>query len=358
MTLQWVAVDLLSGVIVCDLPSISAVQDPFRRTLGRYETQTATLTVTSKIDPAWVQGTLPMASALIAYRGAPGQEVIQWGGIVLRRQRKLGNQVVLSLVTPEAYLDRRYAGNYTATNRDQNLMVLDLVTAFAADTGGLPFAMTTTGAGTPRTESTSDKDDATVYALLQQAMAADGGPEFTADWVWTHGPERITPRITVGSRIGNPVIPGLQPAAFFETAMLTDALFDEDYSSSKGANITTTTGAGQGDSRPQASAILANMKGRPKVELRTSTSETDVSLLQRLATADLARLQDGAQTVSLTASVAGAPQLGVDWNLGDDIGYELSGAAYPSPVQGVGRCIGYELDDTTVTPILYVPEGG
>ena len=70
----------------------------------------------------------------------------------------------------------------------------------------------------------------------------------------------------------------------------------------------------------------------------------------------------------MTASIEKAPVLGIDWMLGDDIGYQLGGLAYaqgapagresvpafPAGVRGVMRAIGWELnmDDQTITPIL------
>ena len=71
---------------------------------------------------------------------------------------------------------------------------------------------------------------------------------------------------------------------------------------------------------------------------------------------------------SLTAAVEAAPRLGLDWGLGDDIGWSLAarsvspGRRIPGdpasgwiPVEGVGRAIGWEASLSgveTVTPIL------
>jgi hypothetical protein len=56
---------------------------------------------------------------------------------------------------------------------------------------------------------------------------------------------------------------------------------------------------------------------------------------------------------------------GRDWGIGDDIGYEITGVdaltgldtvpAFPGGLSGVGRCIGVERTDTTITPVLFVP---
>ena len=70
----------------------------------------------------------------------------------------------------------------------------------------------------------------------------------------------------------------------------------------------------------------------------------------------------------LTAAVEAAPRLGLDWGLGDDIGWSLAGRSVSPgrripgdpgsdwlPVEGVGRAIGWEMSLSgvqTVTPIL------
>jgi hypothetical protein len=66
--------------------------------------------------------------------------------------------------------------------------------------------------------------------------------------------------------------------------------------------------------------------------------------------------------------VENAPRLGIDWSIGDDIGYVIGGSAvdergqeyetvpgFPGGVQGSARAIGWELNLTgieTVTPVL------
>src|SRR5690349_10092355 len=107
MALKWLAVDTVKGAVICHLPSVTP-DGPLRRTIGRYESQTASLVVTESTSPAWPNAVIPFQSILVAYDGPVGSERIAWAGVVLQSTRTLGNVVQLSLATPEIYLDRRY----------------------------------------------------------------------------------------------------------------------------------------------------------------------------------------------------------------------------------------------------------
>lgn len=365
--LKWLAVSLLSGQIICDLPGITSA-DPIRRTLGKYESITANLTVTDKTSPSWREATRPGASALVAYRGQPGSEVVYWGGIVLHRTRAMGtNTAVLTLVTPECYLDRRYTGAYTTdpaitgAKRDQNVVVSDLVTDFVRSNSGLPITVTTVSNGLPVPTVYAvynDYDDKTVYSNIGTLNAAVNGPEFTAHWVWNQAAATISPVLYVGNRIGFAVPAGLAPRATFDVANLISGALDEDYSTGKGANVVTATSSGQGLARPQATSPVGtpNYNGRPRMEYRyqPSTSIADPLTLQQHSDRGLTLIGDGTNTVTLKANAQSRPLFGVDWALGDDIGYVLTGPLFPGDFAGVGRCIGYEVTDSYTSPVLYV----
>lgn len=362
--LRWLAVDLVNGRVICELPGISSA-DATRRTIGRYESLSAKLNVTATTSPDWLTATRPMQSALIAFRGPAGGEVIAWGGVVLRRQRSVGtNQVSLTIATPECYLDSRYTGAYTTdpsltgVKRDQNTVVADLVAQFCVANQGLPITVQTVGgAGQQVLAAYNDYDDKTVYSNLGSLSGVLNGPEWTGHWVWNSGANTITPILYVGNRIGTPASAGFGPAVTFDATDLIEATLDENYTSGSGANDVTATSTGEGLARPQATAVSSSFNGRPRVQFRyqPTTSIQDPLTLQQHATQSLALLAEGTNTVTLKASATTGPQLGVDWGLGDDIGYFLDGPAFPGGFSGVGRCIGYEADDTYTSPVLYVP---
>lgn len=366
--LQWLAVDLLTGSVICALPSL-VYTDPFSRTLMAYTSQTASLYITDTISPDWIYGTRAGATALIAYRGAEGPSTVIWGGIVLRRQRSQGsNQVTLTLATAEAYLDRRYTGAYTTdptdigATRNQNTIVSDLVTDFVVANQGLPITVVTLDDGNPVPSiiaTYNDYDDKTVYSNLGALSGLLNGPEWTADWQWDPVANTITPIFYVGNRIGSPVPAGLNPTAIFDSANLLEGDYDENYSSGMGANDVMATSSGQGLARPEAvyPPSSNSFDGRPRWQYRyqPATSIQDTLTLAAHAQQAWNILNEGTTTVTLKASPNVGPQLGTDWFIGDDLGYFFDGTAFPDTPQGIGRCVGYQATDKYTAPSLYVP---
>jgi hypothetical protein len=79
-----------------------------------------------------------------------------------------------------------------------------------------------------------------------------------------------------------------------------------------------------------------------------------VSVLDAHAEAQLARVRGGAQLLGITSRLAAYPRYGVDWALGDDIGWQLTGHGHPQGFTGQGRAVGFELDAQagTIRPLL------
>jgi len=68
-------------------------------------------------------------------------------------------------------------------------------------------------------------------------------------------------------------------------------------------------------------------------------------------------MADGTTAVSLRAVAEEAPRLGVDWFIGDDIGYAIGAEVpgFPGGLSGTGRAVGWELTLTEpqmVEPLL------
>jgi hypothetical protein len=129
-------------------------------------------------------------------------------------------------------------------------------------------------------------------------------------------------------------MPGMAPTATFDLpGCITDALSTVDYSAGKGANDVMAVSTATSGTRPQSAHHLAPDDGRPTYEARVtpSTSIIDTATLDAHAAKVLAVMQDGATSLALSASVMAsatkpaAPPLGIDWNLGDDVGYSIGG---------------------------------
>jgi hypothetical protein len=254
-----------------------------------------------------------------------------WGGLVTQRTRGSGDTVDLALATLESYFDRRFVGDVTYPATGQNAIVADIVTKYVATgaLGGIPIRVVQVGgAGTLRDRTYLDADDKTVYSCLTELAGVIGGPEWTIEWEHQSSPERYTPVLYVGARIGTPVMAGLAPAAVFDLpGCVTDATYIEDYSAGKGANSVIASSSGVAGARPQSPAQIAVDDGRPTYEARFAPS-TDITLTATLtdhAARMLSSVAQGSTALTLSAAVAAAPKLGTDWVLGDDVGYSIGG---------------------------------
>jgi hypothetical protein len=194
------------------------------------------------------------------------------------------------------------------------------------------------------------------------------GPQWTVGWEWQSGPQRVTPVLYVSDRLGRAVPATLAaPNALFSMpGCVSSFTYDEDWSTGKGANRVTATGSGQGLTRVSDTEDALNFKGRPMFELRYAPPQPSLSAgvaastltVHQHASAALAFLQVGARVLTMTAAIQDAPVLGLDWFLGDDVGYDLMAPGFidGSLSAGVGRCIGWQRDDTTVTPVLFTQD--
>ena len=362
---KWVATGAANGRILANLPGL-APTGQLRRTMGRSESATFTLTVTDATDPNWELATREGLGSLYALvTDDDGADRVVWGGLVMKRDLSLGNTVTIAAATHEIYLDGRYTGAYVATGRDQNLMMADFVGVASRPVPtvpslpGLPFQTVIVGAaGALRDRAYNDWDDKTVFAVMDELAHVIGGPQWLISWQRLHAPERIVPVVMIGTRLGNARMPGLAaPVAWSPKADVTGTL---SRSWSAGANIVTATSTGSGTGvRPQSPPQAGTADGRPAWEYRfaPSTSITSTGTLTDHATAQLAQMRNGAQTLTFTASRATGPRLGIDFDLADDADVILDGPLFPTPLTVQGQIVSYDFDGDTVTPILATPGG-
>ena len=354
MTLSWLSVDSNTGAVITDLTNLR-VDGALKATLMRYETATANLPL-DQAPPNWRVATRPAGTFLVAL---DEQEQPLWGGMVIRRTRAVGGGVALSLVSAEGYLDRVYVGDIAYTGAPQNLLVQTLVEDYAA-TGtlrGLPIRVEVVGGdGVPRDRTYKDSEDKTLYSILTDLSGVLGGPEWTIGWEWVD--ERTLGLVFyVGDRIGSPAPAGLNPAAqFYLPGSVTDAELEEGYGSDEGANDIIAVSTGTEDARPQSPRQANDTDLRPRFEYRwtPSTSIKDVGTLTSHAQRALAAMKDGTLALSLTANRQEAPRLNQDWHIGDDIGFDITAPEFPDGLVGTARCVGWELTDTTITPLVDV----
>jgi hypothetical protein len=276
--------------------------------------------------------------------------------MVIRRTRVPGGGVKLSLVTAEGYFDRVYVGDHSFAGVGQNTIVQALVDAYAS---GLPVRVEVVGGdGVPRDRTFADTDDKTLYSVLTDLSGVLGGPEWTVRWEWVDE-RQLGLVLTVADRVGSPPPTGLEPAAqFYLPGSVTEAELVEGYGSDEGANDVMAVSSGVEDARPQSPHQMNSADLRPRFEYRwtPSTSISDVDTLTSHAQRALSAMQDGSLALAITANREEAPKLGRDWRIGDDIGFSIEAPEFPDGLVGTARCVGWELTDTTITPLVDVTD--
>lgn len=371
VVVNWLGCDLVTGRIIEELPDI-VPGGQLGAILGAYSSTSFKLPLAMAghgAPPAnWEQATEPGRTMIVAVIN----DVPVWAGIILVRGGGKDAFVDLGCATLEAYLDRRFVGDHTWTAQDESSVIAAGLIGDAA-TEGIGFTVDAPSTGTTRDRAYLDQDDKTIYSALTELMGVDAGPEWTVTVGWADASHTIVSKtVRVRKRIGVASTPpdlnnptGSANAVFMSTGA-SEAVYTlrEDYSAGSGANHIVATSSGEGDSRPQSSparatALLA--AGWPRWEHRftPSTSISSTTTLDGHATAALALMDDGANIVTITARADVYPVLGIDWALGDDIGYELVGHRHPNGLTGVARAIGWNLDAAagTVSPILFTNEG-
>lgn len=361
MQLQWVAVNFATGNIVCDLTGIDLAA-PLVRTIGQYESVQMSLTVDDNTNPDWLYGTMPYVGALIAYTGTNTAPTVVWGGVVTQRVRTPGSNVVqLALSTPEEHLDRCPVGTYNSGTKNQDTIVSDLM-AWTMGTNGVAWTLNHLANASTQTQSVSYTPSAqtTVYSALQALTAVSGGPEWTAGWSWDVAGGTITPTLSYGARIGQPVNAGAQPNVTIEAQdLMGGSAFTEDYSAGMGANVVTCYGSASANATssdvPYATAQAVNLNGRPLLTYfyQPNSTVSDPATLATYASQALAEMSDGAQALTMVIpNDLPGKQFGLDWHLGDDIGWRIGGPAFPVELSGIGRAVSLQADWATITPVL------
>jgi hypothetical protein len=382
LTLQWVAADLLTGRIVADLPSFDP-QWPLKRTVSTVDTGSGTLHLAGAPEN-WEQAIREGASLVACYDDADDTLPIAWCGYVptIGELEAASDEVPVNMATFEAMLDRVTVGNVTYTTSDhRDDIIADLVNTWFTTCGitYLQLSYTAGGGPTPPLMDSppasiptaaiimQNTDDASVLKRMQQVTGQLGG-EFTVNWAFSADQQYLVPTLVFGDRVGRAAVAGSDPAVTYELpGQLVNVRQLRDYSAGAGANKIVPYSSGQGETTPFGTPVVLPTEGRPVFEYRYQpASNTSPAGLAPFAQQAAKILGPGRRPIGLVVSLARANgrRLGVDWNLGDDIGYavrspyvdeegnEVTIKAFPGGLSGVGRCIGYELTDTTITPVL------
>jgi hypothetical protein len=352
MSLSFVSVDINTGAIIADLPNLK-MSGTMNQTLMRYESQTAELPL-DNAPSNWETATREGSAVIVCL--ADDAQTPLWGGMVTSQEINETGGVPLGLATLEAYLDRVYVGDESFSNVDQNVIVQTLVNKYVGRLHGIPIRVQIVGpAGPVQSYHFADTDDKTLYSILTQLSGVVGGPEWTIGWEYASG--KYTPVLYVGNRIGVAAPAGLNPDAVFNMpGPVSKFKFVKSYASGSGANNVIATSSGMGGARPQSApqTPATGYDGRPIFEYRfsPSTQITSTDTITAHAQRALTAMQNGSRSLTIEANRQEGPKLVDDWNLGDDIGFDLTCTAWPDGRAGTARAVGWQLDDNTIIPIL------
>lgn len=356
--ITWLGCDLVTGQIVEELPDLT-VSGKLGRLLMAYSSAAFSLPIPTA-PRNWEGATEEGRTMIVAVLGG----VPVWAGIVLRRVGGDGPTAKLACVSIEGYLERRYVADHTWTGQDEASVIAAGLLGDANAVEGINLVVDAPATGTLRDRTYFDQDDKTVYSAMRELAGVLGGPEWTVVYGWTTADQvAVSKTVRVRPRVGYATA---TPNAVFSTVggSETRYSYSEDYSSGSGANHIVATSSGEGASRPQSAparneAVFA--AGWPRYEHRYSPSSsiTSIPTLDAHAAAALALMGRGARVLTLTARLDAYPLLGTDWDVGDDIGYDLIGLRHPAGLKGVVRNVGWDLDpaEGTISPILLTTIG-
>lgn len=374
----WLSCDLTSGRIIAELPDITG---NVSRVLTAYTSESLTVPI-----PIGGPAAVPLETVLAATQPARTMIVAvvnnipTWAGIVLTRNGGTGATLTLGCATPEQYLTRRVVRDHIWTGQDQ---VSFIAAGLASDAGnlagvgsGIGFIIDAPASAVLRDRTYLLSDRKTVYEALRELAGVNGGPEWTVDLDWTDATQTAVAKILrIRGHIGAVSEAVFQSSAssMFSSQGSSDARYThaEDYTESRHANYVVAYSSGEGQDQPASTPAVdqpALDSGVPIWErhYQPSTSIIEIATLNSHATAELARVRGGSLTWTIEARWSEYPRYGIDWRLGDDIRFELTGHRHPPPssgaagVTGMARCIGFAMNiqTGTISPILLDPQKG
>lgn len=375
----WKAVQAVTGTPIADLPNFTV--DVLPDTIMAAETFQGTMPINPADNNApenWIASSDPWCVAIL--RVDEDTNVCVGGGYINGRVRTQGDTATIPLVTFPGYLDRRKTGNYAPTATDQNTIAAQLVTRFAitasaAGLNGWPATVNVVGgAGMARDRTYAVTDWKTVLQNLTELSGVINGPEWTVTMQHLSGPERWLPVFNIGSRIGTPATAGLAPAVQFQLGgseaggTITDFAYTEDWSDGKGANYVTAYGLTDATTGTTPTQSLAYTGNPRQLELdytwNPSTSITDTLTLLQHVQQKLPLMQTGSRSLALAIQGNVFPRAGVDFRLGDDVGYAIGGLdsvgnetvpSVPGGISGVSRVIGIQRRDPDGAAPVTIP---
>jgi hypothetical protein len=349
----WYAADAATGAVLDELPLTAS---PISRVMGQAMSVSMDLIIAGA-PKGWIQDTEPGRTMVVC---AVSDNPI-WAGLNIGRTRGSANTTTLSLVTPEAYLDRRYTDNHSWIGVDECSVVgAGLIGDCAVN--GIGLVIDAPASGTLITETYLDSNDTTILSALTSLLQT-GSPEFTVDVSWTDTTKTaFTLTVRIRHKLG---VQSTTPNAVFELpGCVTAYTQNENYQGGSGATTVRAYGNGEGVSRASSGDISSVLlaQGWPRWDYRWTPNQgtLDPAVLTAAAQRAIDAMGTGTSVWTLDANAAQAPQVGADWGLGDSVALLIDPGSSPGHPDGVSatlRALGWSLDFTAgkITPVLAGP---
>lgn len=345
--LSWIAISLVDGSPICELPYLQA--DTIEYHLMEGTSQTFRLPYDG-LPVNWKDACRPGGVAYILLQ----DETPIWGGILMDVGISLSkDSISLKVDTIETYLERCPTGDLDYTRQDQNLIVADLIYNAAIQDMHNCLAVSYWPSERILDRTYKDTDDKSVLSAIQELANLQGGPEWGHWWVRTDDGRYhclIESRDHYGSE---------HPVTDFTLAQMTGFERDIDASGDSLANKVRAVSTAEGDRRPSSGWVSYADRTRPvwPLSYAPSTSIKDQATLESHARRRLAASMRGAVTHSVTLDLLTAPRLGVEWKPGDLVRWDVSEAEdrLLGRGRGVARVIGYKISfqgSWSLTPVL------
>lgn len=342
---QFLSVSLIDGTVLAEFPDLDVSKLSYR--FEEVTSETATLPWRN-IPSNWNEATLPYGVAILLVRDS----TVWWGGIVVKRARTFqGDGLSLTLATVEHYFDSVFVKDRSYSDREQTWIASDLVTDTLMDHRFL-LDIETASSGIKRDRTYEGSSDKTLLSALQELSNVQNGPEWCTSWHVRDG--LYVPVLTIADRIGS-----VEPVTTFDESVMTSFEVVEDYTNGYGANMVVAVGSTSGEDQLRSDAMVADQSCRPVVEyvVRPSSSIVRKETLDAHASAALAQLQDGTNTINMTLSLTAAPVVYEEWKPGDVIAWSVTddNVRFDGFDHGRARIVGYDIDFSgvwTITPTL------
>lgn len=376
MALSWVVCQIASGDQVDVLPL--TVSGDVERTVGAPSSLSASLAVTDeKCPPNWVH--LLDGKRHMIVLDDDGQPLV---GYRIGQYETGSPEVPIPLRSLESALDAVNVWTHEFWQRDIEIggsepgtdeaevaaiILRDVLAAPLTTPGSWGFTLDVTPTGRTADHTYAAEEDRTVLSVLNELMAAEGGPEWTIRYSWSDDvPRRLIKTIHIAPIIGSTI-----ESTVIESHHLASRKRKVSFEGDNLATHVIAVSDGSGLDRPTSDPFVdqdALDAGVPRVEARIHVSGVDdTGLLNRVGEAGLRRRWDGLTTWDLTlaATAVGCPRVGRDFDAGDTVPVQIDPVILtdgrvvdPGSWYGMARIIGWraQIGDgifKTVTPVFW-----